>query len=94
MPPGSLTVPLQFANFDDDIPLLVICPSCETKVLTRVESKHRTLAWVASLALVCLGCIGGCCLIPFCIKDLKEFRHICPKCGALIGKSREKSVLL
>ena len=84
-----MAVPLQFANFDDDIPVLVICPSCETRVLTRVDEKPRILAWVASIALICVGCVGGCCLIPFFMKDLKEFKHLCPKCGAVIGKSRD-----
>ena len=44
-----------------------------------------------SVYLACLGVymtIGqaGCCLIPFCIDDLKDKVHKCAKCGHILGK--------
>ena len=80
--------PVQFVDFDNDEPVKVTCPSCEETVLTRVEKKKGPRAWMSCFFLVATGWICGCCLIPFYIKDLLEFKHFCPKCKALVGKSR------
>ena len=36
--------------------------------------------------VICLvGCIFGCCLIPFCMDDLKKVIHKCPNCNNILG---------
>ena len=42
-----LYIPAHFANFDDDKPVRVVCPSCNDQILTRVEAKQGIRAWVA-----------------------------------------------
>lgn len=33
-------------------------------------------------------CWLGCCLIPFCIQDLQDVKHICPNCSKVVGVYR------
>ena len=41
-----------------------------------------------SLLVCVIGGFCGCCLIPFCIKDMRDIKHYCPECNALIGKNK------
>ena len=52
--------------------------------MTRCEHESGLATW-----LVCGGCclFGlwlGCCLIPFCLNDMKDTRHICTNCKKTI----------
>ena len=54
------------------------------KGMTRCEHESGLATW-----LVCGGCclFGlwlGCCLIPFCLNDMKDTRHICTNCKKTI----------
>ena len=42
--------------------------------------------WVACGGVALLGCVLGCCLVPFCITELKDSVHYCASCGRLLGK--------
>ncbi|XP_046888724.1 uncharacterized protein LOC124475904 [Hypomesus transpacificus] len=65
-------------------PAVVQCPSCDqiitTETLRKVGGTARLLCVMCSL----LGCLAGCCLIPFCVKSLWDVHHHCPMCHAQI----------
>lgn len=54
-----------------DVPVQCICPNCHQSIVTTVEHKSGWLVWLICLVLILLGFWLGCCLIPFCIDDLK-----------------------
>lgn len=52
----------------------VQCPSCGHVVLTSVSREPSALTWLACLGLSLIGCVYGCCLLPFCLDDCKVRR--------------------
>jgi len=44
----TVYIPAQYANFDDDQPIPVVCPACDGRVMTRVETKQGISTWIAS----------------------------------------------
>ncbi|KFQ22306.1 PREDICTED: lipopolysaccharide-induced tumor necrosis factor-alpha factor [Merops nubicus] len=68
-----------------DRPVQMCCPSCNQMIVTRLSYDSGALTWLSCGGLFLLGCVAGCCLIPFCIDALKDVDHTCPKCNALIG---------
>ncbi|XP_075371130.1 lipopolysaccharide-induced tumor necrosis factor-alpha factor [Mycteria americana] len=68
-----------------DRPVQMCCPSCNQMIVTRLSYDSGALTWLSCGGLCLLGCIAGCCLIPFCIDALKDVDHTCPNCSALIG---------
>ncbi|KAM4765158.1 lipopolysaccharide-induced tumor necrosis factor-alpha factor isoform 1-T1 [Cyanocitta cristata] len=68
-----------------DRPVQMSCPSCNQVIVTRLSYDAGALTWLSCGGLCLLGCIAGCCLIPFCIDALKDVDHTCPKCSALLG---------
>ncbi|KAJ8250955.1 hypothetical protein GJAV_G00215530 [Gymnothorax javanicus] len=68
-----------------DRPVHVHCSKCAQLVQTRTEHHSGTMTWISCLALSFLGCIYGCCLIPFCVDSLKDVQHFCPNCNGLLG---------
>lgn len=70
------------------VPVSVTCPHCRAQVVTAISYSSGLLAWLICLGLVLLGCWLGCCLIPFCIDDLKDATHSCPNCRQVLGHYR------
>jgi len=52
-------------------PITCNCPYCYQPIVTRAEKDSGIAVWVAAGVLCLFGCFCGCCLIPFCINDLK-----------------------
>ncbi|NP_001089805.1 lipopolysaccharide-induced TNF factor S homeolog [Xenopus laevis] len=85
-PPVTVqTVYVQQAMTLYDRPVQMCCRSCNSMITTRLEYSSGALAWLSCGGLCLLGCIGGCCLIPFCIDSLKDVDHYCPNCHSLLG---------
>ncbi|NXU38845.1 LITAF factor, partial [Drymodes brunneopygia] len=90
-PPGNNPVTVQTVYVQRqpllfyDQPVQMRCPSCGDLIVTRLSYNAGALTWLSCGGLCLVGCIGGCCLIPFCIKALKDVHHTCPKCNTLIG---------
>jgi hypothetical protein len=63
----------------------VICSSCRQQVVTKTKYRISGGTW-------CMCCViffvGGfiCCFIPFLMKSCKDVVHLCPECGAVIGR--------
>ena len=47
-------------------PMAVTCPNCGTHGVTDVRYDVGGGTWLWCLGIACVGCYGGCCLIPFC----------------------------
>jgi lipopolysaccharide-induced tumor necrosis factor-alpha factor len=54
-----------------DYPFTCTCPYCQQPIVTKAEKDSGLAVWLAAGTLCVFGCIFGCCLIPFCIDDLK-----------------------
>jgi hypothetical protein len=48
-----------------------ICPYCHRSIVPRVEKTNGLIIWLSAGVICLLGCVLGCCLIPFFIDDLK-----------------------
>ncbi|GAB1598730.1 lipopolysaccharide-induced tumor necrosis factor-alpha factor homolog isoform X1 [Argonauta hians] len=63
----------------------MVCPNCQAYIRTATEYEAGALTWVVS-GLFCLFCFwSGCCLLPFCIGEMKDVIHICPNCNKKLG---------
>ncbi|CAF0796209.1 unnamed protein product [Adineta ricciae] len=67
------------------IPIQCTCPYCRHVIVTRTETKTGVVPWIACLIIGCAGAFCGCCLIPFCIRSLKDTEHYCPSCQHYLG---------
>lgn len=68
-----------------DEPFLVQCPFCRATVTTITTPTAGCLTYLACLACGVLGLVCGCCLVPFCLRRLRDIRHSCPKCSQTIA---------
>lgn len=68
-----------------DQPILVRCPFCKATVTSETRPVSGSLTWLCCIALSAVGCIYGCCLLPFCSRRLRDVEHHCPKCKNLIA---------
>ncbi|XP_058891326.1 lipopolysaccharide-induced tumor necrosis factor-alpha factor homolog isoform X2 [Acipenser ruthenus] len=64
------------------------CPACQQLIVTRLEYTSGTLTWLLCGGIAIVGCLYGCCLIPFCIDGAKDVNHWCPNCNRVIGHHR------
>ncbi|OQR70826.1 lipopolysaccharide-induced transcription factor regulating tumor necrosis factor alpha-like [Tropilaelaps mercedesae] len=49
------------------------------------SARPGLLTWLFSGALIALGCVWGCCLIPCCVPECQDIDHHCPACRAHLG---------
>ena len=63
-----------------------LCTHCKQVVTTRVDYENGTTVYAGAGAFCFFGCWLGCCLIPFCIQDLKDAKHFCTNCNNYLGK--------
>ncbi|XP_029949736.1 lipopolysaccharide-induced tumor necrosis factor-alpha factor homolog [Salarias fasciatus] len=68
-----------------DDPVQITCPKCRQAVLTQVDYTSGLLTYLSCGGLLLCGCVFGCCLIPFCVDRLRDARHSCPSCRAVLG---------
>jgi lipopolysaccharide-induced tumor necrosis factor-alpha factor len=52
--------------------------------MTSVTYESGLGTWLVCGGICLFGLWAGCCLIPFCINDLKDANHICTNCKKLI----------
>ncbi|CAF0995253.1 unnamed protein product [Adineta ricciae] len=70
----------------EHIPIECVCSSCQQHIITRTVKKNGALNWLTCGGTFMIGCVAGCCLIPFCIDGLKNTMHYCPNCGKLLAE--------
>ncbi|XP_076856441.1 uncharacterized protein LOC143510701 [Brachyhypopomus gauderio] len=66
-------------------PATVQCPVCLQQVTTKVHRRVGPTTFLLCFLSVMLGCVGGCCLLPFCMNYFKDVSHRCPSCQAEIS---------
>lgn len=66
-------------------PQIITCWFCQRVVETRIEYRPGPFAWCSCSLLCCLGCICGCCLIPFFWKPCQDVYHFCSYCSSPLG---------
>ncbi|KAK9530665.1 hypothetical protein VZT92_012153 [Zoarces viviparus] len=79
--PAGSVIPVDYL---DQTPALTKCPSCEEVVFTETRSRVGHASWTICFFCTLIGCVGGCCLIPFCMSNLRDVHHQCPECRATI----------
>lgn len=58
-------------SIDSHQPEPGICPYCHQSIVTRIKKTNGILVYLASAGICLLGCMIGCCLIPFFLDGLK-----------------------
>jgi len=71
-----------------ETPCQVTCQYCNQQMTTRTVYTSGALTWLACIGIAFIGCILGCCLIPFCIDGCKDVEHHCSGCGRTVGIKR------
>jgi hypothetical protein len=68
------------------IPQRTVCPCCRTEVITETWKEAGTATWLIGIG----GCfvVGPFAFLAFCLDDLKDTLHVCPKCRKEIGAKR------
>ncbi|XP_029945942.1 uncharacterized protein LOC115387383 isoform X4 [Salarias fasciatus] len=60
------------------------CPECGQVILTETSASVSTDTWLLCVSAAAIGCVAGCCLIPFCFDRFKSVTHNCPMCRTSI----------
>ena len=68
-------------------PTDINCPSCGYTGMSIINNEIGNGAWTICLIGTCFGCFP-CSLLPFCIDDCQDQVHLCPNCGAIVGKRK------
>ncbi|KAM4531833.1 lipopolysaccharide-induced tumor necrosis factor-alpha factor homolog [Odontesthes bonariensis] len=81
-PPPSFSAPSVILDVEKlpPHPCRTQCPDCREFVETETFTSISSVTWLMCVILAMLGCVAGCCLIPFCVDALKSTTHRCPKC--------------
>ncbi|KAA3676634.1 lipopolysaccharide-induced tumor necrosis factor-alpha factor [Paragonimus westermani] len=66
-------------------PVRLQCPYCLEDIITLTEYHPGVCTYLSSVGLCVIGCPFGCCLIPFCLNDLKDVVHRCPSCSHVVA---------
>ncbi|XP_034458572.1 cell death-inducing p53-target protein 1 homolog [Hippoglossus hippoglossus] len=62
-----------------DAPGEIMCPKCQTTVLSEVKYKSGMLVWQAC-GILGIKLLWPLCVFPFCMDSMKDVEHSCPVC--------------
>jgi len=68
-----------------EYPQQYVCPYCHYYGFTETSKKIGAATWLTFSGCLLFGCWFGCCLIPFCLDDLKDTIHRCANCHRMVG---------
>ncbi|KAJ8344980.1 hypothetical protein SKAU_G00291730 [Synaphobranchus kaupii] len=91
VPPPPKPAPQMILDLKDlpTTPSCTRCPACHEFIITETVFRAGSATWLVCVMSSLLGCVVGCCLIPFCTKCFKDVEHKCPKCRARIHITRK-----
>ncbi|XP_052818129.1 lipopolysaccharide-induced tumor necrosis factor-alpha factor homolog [Mya arenaria] len=78
-----------------EVPLRMRCMFCQADVVTSTYFENGTITWLlCAKDSTCTKCYKlfassvplGCCLIPFCMEDMKDVVHRYPNCNQQAGR--------
>merc|ERR1739847_187382 len=70
-------------NIFREVPQQCTCQFCNSTIATGTRTVVGTFTWLAAGVTFLVGCVAGCCLIPFCLDSCKDVEHTCPSCGRI-----------
>ncbi|XP_037561308.1 LITAF domain-containing protein-like [Dermacentor silvarum] len=85
--PGPVSIVTVFSSWGPQ-PVSVSCPYCKTFVTTQVCPQPGLLTWLMCSGMAMLGCVFGCCFLPFCVYECQDVEHFCPNCRRILGVFR------
>ncbi|KAL4235280.1 hypothetical protein ACF0H5_006918 [Mactra antiquata] len=80
-----VTQPVTIVHMFRESPLRVKCQFCNADVVTSIYYENGTLVWLACFFIFLFFPLG-CCLIPFCMDNMKDVVHRCPSCHQQVGR--------
>ena len=80
IPGGAIPIPLL-----KSVSSVVQCPYCGRMGPTITEYVSGLMAWLGCIGLTAIGCVGGCCLIPFCVNSTRDVQHRCSSCRQILA---------
>ncbi|XP_014914779.1 U11/U12 small nuclear ribonucleoprotein 25 kDa protein isoform X1 [Poecilia latipinna] len=85
-PPPSFPAPAVILDIKSlpTHPTRTQCPECMQFVTTETFTSVSSVTWLVCIMSAMVGCVAGCCLIPFCMDRFKTTTHRCPKCRSKI----------
>ncbi|KAJ0001239.1 hypothetical protein NQD34_006259, partial [Periophthalmus magnuspinnatus] len=78
------TVLLDYNSFQFK-PTKTQCPECSQFITTKTTTTVSSITWLACMMTAMMGCVAGCCLLPFCLNSFKKTIHKCPMCNTSIS---------
>ncbi|XP_023324383.1 lipopolysaccharide-induced tumor necrosis factor-alpha factor homolog [Eurytemora carolleeae] len=66
-------------------PVQTTCGNCRSTIVTATEADTGVVAFAIAAGFCVVGLWCGCCCIPFFMDSLKDVKHTCPNCNALLG---------
>ncbi|XP_040885359.1 uncharacterized protein LOC121175620 [Toxotes jaculatrix] len=85
---GTPTGPVVPVDKLDRMSAITQCPSCEQVVFTETYSTMSEAMWQMCCLCSVMGCVAGCCLIPFFMDRFRNVHHKCSLCQAHIHTYR------
>lgn len=67
-------------------PQLIVCQYCSKEMTTVTKKSTSATIWCGCISCFFVGCVAGCCLIPFLLPKNYNYTHSCSNCGKEIGK--------
>uniref|UniRef100_A0A672QK05 Cell death-inducing p53-target protein 1 n=1 Tax=Sinocyclocheilus grahami TaxID=75366 RepID=A0A672QK05_SINGR len=86
-PPGAATtttVTVLQGEMFQAAPVQTVCPHCQQPIITCISHDIGLTNTLICMFCFFVGCIAGCCVIPFCMDGCKDIVHKCPKCRSHI----------
>ncbi|XP_029013909.1 cell death-inducing p53-target protein 1-like [Betta splendens] len=85
-PPPNIPAPTVILDLENlpPHPCRTKCPECQQFIMTETVSTVSSVTWLVCFMTAMMGCVAGCCLIPFCLRRFKSITHRCPKCRSAI----------
>ncbi|XP_062264013.1 lipopolysaccharide-induced tumor necrosis factor-alpha factor homolog isoform X1 [Platichthys flesus] len=86
-PPPSTPAPIVILEAEDlpACPCRTQCPECRQYIVTETSKSISSVTWLVCFMTAMIGCVAGCCLIPFCMESFKSTTHRCPRCRTVIN---------
>ena len=84
-PPAVAVTTQLMPNLWGRLPQMHTCQFCGHQGVTHVEFDTGTGTWLFCGGACFIGCVAGCCLLPFCMDEFKDAVHYCPSCRMRVG---------